>query len=93
MKIVIKAAVVALAFPASAAFAQNIFHRSPETVGRIYTDPAYWQPVEGQSTAGSSTGAFQNPGYAVGSPGPTSGPYYGGDDIRNANSALWGVGG
>ena len=93
MKIVLRAAVIALAFPASAAFAQNIFHRSPETTGRIYTDAGYWQPVETQSAAGSSTDTSGNPAYAVTAPGPTAGPYYRGDDIRNANSALWGVGG
>ena len=71
MKNVFKVAVVGLSFAASSAFAQGVFHRSPQHADRIYVEGAYWQNESS----------------------PTSGPYFRGDDIRNANSALWGVGG
>ena len=35
----------------------------------------------------------RHPGPRIGAPGPTSGPCYPGDNINNASSALWGVGG
>jgi hypothetical protein len=102
MKGMFKAAVVvATAFSASSVFAAGIF--SSHGQGRTYTEANYWATTpSGVASTGAS--AYSGAPVAVNgpvvvapaqiaAPGPTSGPWYPGDNISNASSALWGVGG
>jgi hypothetical protein len=102
MKGMFKAAVVvATAFSASSVFAAGFF--SSHGQGRTYTESNYWATTP---SGVASTGGSVNPSAPVAvngpvvvvpaqiaAPGPTSGPWYPGDNINNASSALWGVGG
>jgi hypothetical protein len=103
MKGMLKAAVaVATAFTAGTVFAAGFF--SSHGQGRTYTEANYWATTP---SGVASTGASVNPSapvavngpivvapaQVVGAPGPTMAPWYPGDNINNASSALWGVGG
>jgi hypothetical protein len=103
MKGMFKAAVVAAtAFSASSVFAAGLF--SSHGQGRTYTEANYWAATP---SGVASTGASVNPSapvvvngpvvvtpaQVVAAPGPTMAPWYPGDTINNASSALWGVGG
>jgi hypothetical protein len=46
-----------------------------------------------QRTAQHADRVYVEGAYWQGENAPTSAPWFRGDDIRNANSALWGVGG
>lgn len=98
MKAAIKWAVAGLAF--GTAFAQGALAARTER-GLSYTESSYWatpRTAYGNDASSVGTSAAVNgpivttPQVAV-SPGPTMAPWANGDDIRNANSALWGVGG
>ncbi|HZQ74102.1 MAG TPA: hypothetical protein VFB08_14390 [Burkholderiales bacterium] len=101
MKGIFKATVVvATALTASSAFAAGLFSRSPDRVGRTYTESSYWATPSGSAVTGSSAaGVVTNgpvvvvPSAIAPAPGPTMGPWQPGDTISNASSALWGVGG
>jgi hypothetical protein len=66
---------------------------NPTARAMLYTSAEYWNPgssaARGASLAPRTTAI---PGSYI-APGATAGPYFPGDDIRNANSTLWGVGG
>jgi len=101
MKGMLKAAVfAATAFSASSVFAAGSF--SSHGQGRTYTEASYWAtPPSGVASTGASYGApaqangpiVTTPAPVAAAPGPTMGPWYPGANIKNANSALWGVGG
>jgi hypothetical protein len=95
MKASIKWAVIGLAFAATGAFGQAA-HSTRTDRGRSYTDSSYWAtPADTRSSTGASA-AVNGPNVTTpqaAAPGPTMAPWSYGDDIRNANSALWGVGG
>jgi hypothetical protein len=100
MKGIFKAAVMTVAaVSTSSVFAAGIFSARGDTAGRTYTESSYWRTPRTDATVGT-TGApavngviVNTPAQVLVSPGPTAGPWFPGDDIRNANSALWGVGG
>lgn len=102
MKGIYKAAVVAAtAFSASSAFAAGWF--SSHGQGRTYTEANYWAttPAGVASTGASANtrapvianGPIVTTPAQIAAPGPTSGPWVPGDNINNASSSLWGVGG
>jgi hypothetical protein len=91
MKKLSTAAFAVLAFSASGAFAQGVLSpRTPDT-----QDSYSAQPSPSTSSVGASQVRDSRPGDLGGSPwqGATMAPAWQGQDIRNANSALWGVGG
>ena len=102
MKSIFKAAVVVTtAFTASSVFAAGFF--SSHGQGRTYTESQYWATTP---SGVASTGASVNPSAPVAvngplvvapaqvaAPGPTMAPWYPGNNINNASSSLWGVGG
>jgi len=96
MKASIKWAVIGLAI--GGAFAQSALAAGTRR-GMSYTESSYWATPSteqgDQSSVGTSAAVngpnVTTPQTAV-APGPTMGPWFYGDDIRNANSALWGAG-
>src|SRR5205807_1257047 len=83
MKGIFKASVVGLAFATTGAFAQGTYP-SPDTT---YTQPSGdTRRIDNRRTQDARA---VDPRWQ----GATAAPYFAGDDVRNANSALWGVGG
>lgn len=105
MKSIFKAAVViTTALSASSVLADGLFSRAPDRAGLTYTESSYWSAprtvLPNEATAGSSyrapvavNGPIVTTPEQLAAPGPTSGPWHPGDNISNASSALWGVGG
>jgi hypothetical protein len=107
MKKILLGATLIATFAATSAMAQGAYtggtaeqgNRSTAEQGNrisrpamTYTDSRFWSSggeVRGETAAGASA----PPVTAFAAPGATSAPYVRGDDIRNASSALWGVGG
>jgi len=79
----LKLAVIALALAATSAFAQSGDAAHGDSGRSSYSEPGKWKASqEAQPQGAQEVSAL-----------PTMGPSIFGDDIRNANSALWGVGG
>ncbi len=86
MKGIIKASVIGLTFAAAGAFAQSTY--TPPT------ESTYTQPPATRDAKRLDNRRYQDSRQVDSTwHGATAAPYAPGDDIRNANSALWGVGG